>query len=248
MINNLTSFKFKNNSVRTTEKDGLIWFVASDIAKALKYRTANDLTRVLDDDERDTHIMRTQSGKQEMLIINESGMYHSIIKSRKPAAKLFRKWVTSEVLPSIRRTGKYEMPRPSYLDEIYTLLCEKFPNGIDRPYAWGRFNKHFRISSYKNLPIERFNEAKEYISNIPPRPIAISAPNETLAEQINRLLASVKEISIKEKESIQKSFIANIGMPKQYFDVGFAGVFDTATCQFRSFGHRAKQVKGIFDN
>lgn len=141
-----------------------------------------------------------------------------------------------------------EHGRPTYLDEIYTLLCEKFPNGIDRPYAWGRFNKHFRISSYKNLPIERFNEAKEYISNIPPRPIAISAPNETLAEQINRLLASVKEISIKEKESIQKSFIANIGMPKQYFDVGFAGVFDTATCQFRSFGHRAKQVNGIFDN
>ncbi len=58
------------------------------------------------------HNVHTLGGSQEMLIINESGLYSAILKSRKPEAKKFKKWVTSEVLPSIRKTGKYEAPKP----------------------------------------------------------------------------------------------------------------------------------------
>lgn len=104
----LTRFTFKSTDVRTIEKDGLIWFVASDIAKALGYADAAQMTRNLDDDERGLHNVQTPSADQQMVIINESGLYHALLKSRKPEAQPFRKWVTAEVLPAIRKEGSYK--------------------------------------------------------------------------------------------------------------------------------------------
>ncbi len=101
---------FKNSEfgeVRVIEQNNEPWFVASDVALILGYRTSNDMTRILDDDEKGTHIMSTPGGKQNMIIINESGLYSCILKSRLEGAKQFRKWVTSEVLPSIRKNGGY---------------------------------------------------------------------------------------------------------------------------------------------
>jgi hypothetical protein len=71
---------------------------------------ASDMTRSLDDDEKGTQIVRTPSGDQEMLVINESGLYSAILRSRKPDAKRFKRWITHEVIPSIRKTGTYAMP------------------------------------------------------------------------------------------------------------------------------------------
>lgn len=110
-MSDLTIFAFESAAVRTLMIDGEPWFVAADIANVLDYRNAYDMTRMLDDDEKGTHIMRTPGGDQEMTIINESGLYSCILRSRKPEAKVFRKWVTAEVLPSIRKTGGYgELP------------------------------------------------------------------------------------------------------------------------------------------
>lgn len=106
-MNEIISYTFKETPVRTTVRDGNPWFVASDVAKALEYRGAFNAARILDDDEKGTQIVSTPSGDQEMTVINESGLYHLVIVSRKPEAKKFRKWVTSEVLPSIRKTGGY---------------------------------------------------------------------------------------------------------------------------------------------
>lgn len=105
-------FLFQSTEVRTIDRDGQVWFVASDIAKALGYRDAINMTRVLDDDEADTHIMSTRSENgtiqsREVTIISESGLFHALLKSRKREAKPFRRWVTQEVLPEIRRTGGY---------------------------------------------------------------------------------------------------------------------------------------------
>ena len=112
-MTSLTQFTFHNEyNVRIIDLDGELWFVASDVASALDYRMASDMTRFLDDDEKGTHNLRTPSGSQDLTIINESGLYSAILKSRKPEAKKFKKWVTSEVLPSIRKTGKYEAPKP----------------------------------------------------------------------------------------------------------------------------------------
>lgn len=110
---NLTQFTFHNEyNIRIIDLNGELWFVATDVANALDYRDAGNMVRNLDDDERGTHNMSTPSGNQNLSIINESGLYSAILKSRKPEAKKFKKWVTSEVLPAIRKTGRYEAPKP----------------------------------------------------------------------------------------------------------------------------------------
>jgi len=80
--------------------DGDPWFVAKDISDVLEFRDAANALRGLEDFERDTHLMSTPSGDQSMTIINESGMYALVLRSRKPQAKPFRLWVTNEVLPA----------------------------------------------------------------------------------------------------------------------------------------------------
>lgn len=104
---NALTFSFSTQTLRAVMINGEPWFVASDVADALAYRDAFNATRFLDDDEKGTQIVSTPSGEQEMTVINESGLYACILKSRKPEAKKFKKWVTSEVLPAIRKTGRY---------------------------------------------------------------------------------------------------------------------------------------------
>lgn len=101
---------FKNEEfgeIRTMSIDGEPWFVAKDISDVLGYRMASDMTRRIDDDDKGTHLMSTPSGNQNMSIINESGLYTSILNSKLDSAKRFKHWVTSEVLPSIRKHGAY---------------------------------------------------------------------------------------------------------------------------------------------
>lgn len=109
-MNDIQVFDFEDNAVRMIEKDGEPWFVAADVARVLEYRDAEVACRALDDDEKGTLIVCTPGGTQEMRGINESGLYHLVLVSRKPEAKKFRKWVTAEVLPSIRKTGAYVDP------------------------------------------------------------------------------------------------------------------------------------------
>lgn len=104
---NIIPFQFKDSSIRVIDKAGEPWFVAKDIAEALGYPKANTMTRILDADEIGAHIVCMSAGTRELSIINESGLYSAILKSRKPEAKTFKKWVTSEVLPSIRKNGGY---------------------------------------------------------------------------------------------------------------------------------------------
>ena len=83
------------------------WFVAADVCNALKIGNTTDVVNRLDDDEKLTSIVTRSGQKREVNLVNESGLYNLIFQSRKPEAKKFRKWVTNEVLPSIRRTGSY---------------------------------------------------------------------------------------------------------------------------------------------
>ena len=98
----------ENVSIRTTMIDDEPWFVAKDVCMLLDLSNPRDiLAKVLDDDEKGVDTIYTPGGKQQMSIINESGLYHLIFVSRKPEAKAIRRWVTGTVLPSIRRTGSY---------------------------------------------------------------------------------------------------------------------------------------------
>lgn len=125
----LSTFKFGDQQIRVIDKDGQPWFVAVDLAKALGYHNTHDAGRLLDDDEKGAHIVRTLGGKQKLVIVNESGMYALVLKSRKPEAKPFRRWVTSEVLPSIRKNGSYVKPG--------TILHSKFPHVHFEPMPAG---------------------------------------------------------------------------------------------------------------
>lgn len=87
------------------------WFVAKDICDLLGIQnSSNSLNNILDKDERGVEKIYTPGGLQEMTIVNESGLYSLLMRSNKPNAKIFRKWVTSEVLPAIRRQGFYIHP------------------------------------------------------------------------------------------------------------------------------------------
>lgn len=103
-------YAFEGNEVRALMINGEPWFVATDVALALSYAEAKDMTRNLDDDEKGRQIVPTPGGNQEMLVINEAGLYSAILRSRKAEAKRFKRWVTHEVLPSLRKHGAYIMP------------------------------------------------------------------------------------------------------------------------------------------
>lgn len=105
----LASFDFDDAPLRVVLIAGEPWFVANDVAKVLGYRNAPDMTRNLDDDEAATHNLRSSGQMRELTIISESGLYAAILKSRRTEARRFRRWVTSEVLPAIRRTGGYQL-------------------------------------------------------------------------------------------------------------------------------------------
>lgn len=104
-------FHYGDETVRThTDADGQVWFVATDIARILGYKDASHALRGLEEDEKGLHIVETLGGKQTLTIVSEAGLYTLLVRARVEAAKPFRRWVTHEVLPSIRRTGSYSLP------------------------------------------------------------------------------------------------------------------------------------------
>ena len=103
------TFNASNQQVRTVIIDDEPFFVVKDVCSILDISNHNDAISRLDDDEKGRSVIPTQFGNKETNLVNESGLYHLIFQSRKPEAKAFRKWVTSEVLPSLRKSGKYEM-------------------------------------------------------------------------------------------------------------------------------------------
>lgn len=109
-MNNLTTFTNKEfGSIRTVQISGEPWFVGRDVAVALGYKEPTKAAREkVDAEDRGMSKMDTPSGPQDMTIINESGLYCLILSSKLPGAKCFKRWVTGEVLPALRRTGRYE--------------------------------------------------------------------------------------------------------------------------------------------
>ena len=98
--------------IRTTIVDGEPYFVGKDVAEVLAYKeTAKAIREHVDDDDKGVSVLDTPGGKQKMVVINESGLYGLVFGSKLPTAKKFKHWVTSEVLPTIRKTGSYSIPK-----------------------------------------------------------------------------------------------------------------------------------------
>ncbi|MBF0857613.1 hypothetical protein HKD24_00075 [Gluconobacter sp. LMG 31484] len=120
-MTDLVPFSFESHDVRVVMRDGQPWWVLADVCNVLGISKNRDAATRLDDDERMPVVVDTLGGPQETVAINESGLYSLIFTSRKAAAKRFKKWVTSEVLPQIRRTGGYRADQVSYAPPPWTL-------------------------------------------------------------------------------------------------------------------------------
>jgi anti-repressor protein len=116
--NALKVLDFEGRKVRIVEKDGQPWWVAKDVCDVLGHSNSRKAIELLDDDEKGVSKVYTLGGMQDMAVVSESGLYTLITWSNKPEARKFRKWVTSEVLPSVRKFEGYLTGRK--IEEILT--------------------------------------------------------------------------------------------------------------------------------
>lgn len=118
-MNDLKIFEFENQNIRIRIDDvGNPWWVARDVCTLLGLGNITEAMRALDEDERGSAFLNTPGGKQEMLTVNEPGLYSLVLRSRKPEAKKFKRWIIHEVLPAIRKHSAYLTPQ-----KIEEVLC-----------------------------------------------------------------------------------------------------------------------------
>ena len=157
---------YKNSPVRIVEKGGEPWFVAKDVCDILALGNPRSSIALLDEDERGVHSMDTPSGKQEMGIISEAGLYSLILRSRKPEAKAFKRWVTQEVLPSIRKTGAYLSPGMSneQVKALVATLEEEMYRRIQAENRLAKLEAHAEELARSAIPATPFGELSQKTS------------------------------------------------------------------------------------
>lgn len=188
----IVSFDFVSRSVRIVMRGDEPWFVAADVCAALDIAETHRALARLDADEKGRHTMTTPGGSQEVSIINESGLYALILTSRKPEAKKFKKWVTSEVLPALRRTGRYEMPQPlptvplltpsqrAHLDHTADLMAMAFHmKNSTRLWLLKYCRAYVGVSRLDHIPAARFEDVLDFLNSLR-RPI-----DHYLRERVN---------------------------------------------------------------
>ena len=172
----LSTFNFESKSIRTLAINNEPWFVAKDLCDTLKISNVSDALLKLDDDEKTT-IGLTDSqagnGAQSLSLVSESGMYTLILRCRDAVKKgsvphRFRKWVTAEVLPAIRKTGKYESKttvddRTGLRNAVNMLVSKK---GLIYSDAYHLIHQRFNVESIEDLTLEQLPQAVEYVHRI----------------------------------------------------------------------------------
>jgi anti-repressor protein len=125
-MNEVQLFNFESHEVRSLLLNNEPWFVGKDVAEALGYSKARNAiaTHIDSEDKKDAPIQGTLGGVQEMTVINESGLYSLVLSSKLPSAKKFKRWVTSEVLPALRKTGQYQVKELSGQELMARALIE----------------------------------------------------------------------------------------------------------------------------
>lgn len=206
-------FNFGGNQVRLVVRDGEPWFVANDVCTALGYaNTSKAIGDHLDEDERSTITnSESRNGGGQLVIINESGLYALVLRSRKPEARKFAKWVTREVLPAIRKTGQYQQPAAQGNPEIdYTRISPAQAQDLreivkaivdakiqGHGETWARFQNKFRVNSYLQLPASRYEEARAYLIGKLPNGYAGAVYEENVPlERLDAALAAANAVAI----------------------------------------------------
>lgn len=225
MNNQLQIFNYNSKQVRTIIKDGEPWFVAADVCNILGINTSVSvngqirrdaegkayLSGGLDDDEKDTHIVSTPGGDQTMLIVSEAGLYTLILKSRKPEAKSFKRWITHEVIPSIRKYGLYATP-----DTVEKIL--------ENPDYMIEILQKYKEEKQKRLEVE--NRLKEQEPLVLFADTCLKSKDNILVRELAKI-AKDESIEIGEKRLYNKLRSWKIIMPnstepyQQYVDKGY---------------------------
>lgn len=169
----LSTFNFESKSIRTLAINNEPWFVAKDVCDAIGIDNNRKALLALDEDEKGVTLSYTLGGQQEMNIISESGMYTLILRCRDAVKKgsiphRFRKWVTAEVLPTIRKTGKYESKtsvndRTGLRNAVNMLVSKK---GLIYSDAYHLIHQRFNVESIEDLTLEQLPQAVEYVHKI----------------------------------------------------------------------------------
>ena len=172
----LSTFNFESNSIRTLAINNEPWFVAVDVCNALNIANSRDALLKLDEDEKTTVGLtdsQAGNGAQSISIISESGMYTLILRCRDAVKKgsiphRFRKWVTAEVLPAIRKTGKYEGKttaddRTGLRNAVNMLVSKK---GLIYSDAYNLVHQYMNVETIEDIPADKLQSAVEYVHRI----------------------------------------------------------------------------------
>lgn len=181
--------------IRTLVKDGEPWFVGKDVAKILEYReTAKAIRTHVDAEDKGVSVLDTPGGKQEITVINESGLYSLILSSKMPRAKAFRRWVTSKILPAIRRTGGYVANEDMFIENYLPFLGEPYQNLLRlQMMAINQLNERIR----HDQPLVEFaNQVSNTDNLIDMNAMAKLAVEENIPIGRNRLFRWLRENEI----------------------------------------------------
>lgn len=185
MKNLVKVFEKDNFKVRTIIKDNEIWFVGKDVAEALGYSDTNQAIRKhIDEEDKLTRQIDGIGQKREMYIINESGLYSLVLSSKLPTAKEFKRWVTSEVLPSIRKTGSYQSTQINTISKEEFILREKEVD-VKRAELLLQIANRTNISEYKQI-IDSY--ATEVLTGKKLLPLPVVEKKTYSASEIGKIL------------------------------------------------------------
>lgn len=169
------SFSFENMPVRTLGNPETPLFVAIDVVKALGFKdTINPIKRHVDPEDLIKVEIETAGGRQTVNAVNESGLYALIFGSKLESAKRFKRWVTSEVLPAIRRTGRYEAPKPEYITVEHRWAIQKAVGrkargqSVHYQTVYRALKDHFKVEKYTHILEADFDAAIAFIESLPP--------------------------------------------------------------------------------
>lgn len=209
--------------IRTVVKDGEPWFIGKDVAKILEYReTAKAIRTHVDSEDKGVSILDTPGGKQEITIINESGLYSLILSSKMPKARDFKRWVTSEILPTIRRTGGYVADEDMFIENYLPFLEEPY-KGLFRLQMMAINQLNERIRHDQPL-VEFANQVAGTENVIDMNAMAKLAVEENIPIGRNRLFRWLRENGILMSDNLPYQKFIDRG----YFAVK-ESVFETGT-------------------
>lgn len=173
--------------VRTVEKDGNIWFVGKNVAEILGYsNTPKAIRDHVDDEDKLTERIVLSGQNREVAIINESGLYSLVLSSKLPSAKAFKRWITSEVIPSIRRTGSYNKPSKQPTTQQEQRAKAMLLNAQSRQCKlWLRLAETTDLPDYKHICQQK---AAEVLAGSPVLPMQKAEKKTLSATEIGKIL------------------------------------------------------------